>query len=610
MKLGEALGLAGDEASGLRFLPLEPAADRAYLETIAVQMLRFAPRIALDDTCRPLPADALPAPAAALLAEIHGTTHLWGGEVSYIEELADWFRLTGRVVRIAVADTIGAAWGAALAGVGADRGRIVPPGPAALRALCDELPLAALRLPPATAETFAELGWRTLREPAATDRTGWNMRFGPAPGLRFDQFFGRAPEWFAPVEPPSPEVVRCRWDDPLTQLLPLRHWFEQLLRGLAVRRAAREEGIVRLACRLQTEDGRGDALELRLLRPRRRPEHLAELLSFEWERRHKTAPLTAGIVGCELEVLETAPLPAVQRPLPGTEVSPHERDRADPEAEARLLERLGGRLGSAAVVRIVPVPDVDPALAWREEPWGEPPRAAPGRPRTRTRKPPRQRTKPRFAPHVDMPPKDATSEPTADRPAADDSTPYSTADSTAREATANAPTRHAPTPSGPTGNAPTPSSATPQRPEGLPISPAQGNAPPKRRAARGKPARTADGAEPEGGPEPAAFPDLPRPLRWAPRPLRLTIEPATASDPTALPERIAWSGAGTPGDSPERVCRARIVRGWGPERLAVGWWRDAPIDRDYYRAETDRGERLWIYRSRPDDTWFLHGWFD
>jgi protein ImuB len=51
----------------------------------------------------------------------------------------------------------------------------------------------------------------------------------------------------------------------------------------------------------------------------------------------------------------------------------------------------------------------------------------------------------------------------------------------------------------------------------------------------------------------------------------------------------------------------------GPERIESGWWDDALVQRDYYIAENDRGQLLWIYRERhashADAHWFLHGLF-
>ena len=51
----------------------------------------------------------------------------------------------------------------------------------------------------------------------------------------------------------------------------------------------------------------------------------------------------------------------------------------------------------------------------------------------------------------------------------------------------------------------------------------------------------------------------------------------------------------------------------GPERIEAGWWDDALMARDYFIAENELGQLLWIYRE-PDPVthnsrWYLQGFF-
>ena len=55
-----------------------------------------------------------------------------------------------------------------------------------------------------------------------------------------------------------------------------------------------------------------------------------------------------------------------------------------------------------------------------------------------------------------------------------------------------------------------------------------------------------------------------------------------------------------------------IVQLHGPHRTNGGWWgketSGAPsIDRDYYYAETESGEMLWVFFDRKRHRWHLHG---
>lgn len=52
-----------------------------------------------------------------------------------------------------------------------------------------------------------------------------------------------------------------------------------------------------------------------------------------------------------------------------------------------------------------------------------------------------------------------------------------------------------------------------------------------------------------------------------------------------------------------------VAHSWGPERIETGWWRGADVRRDYYLVESTQGERFWLFRSLPDEVWFLHGVF-
>lgn len=59
----------------------------------------------------------------------------------------------------------------------------------------------------------------------------------------------------------------------------------------------------------------------------------------------------------------------------------------------------------------------------------------------------------------------------------------------------------------------------------------------------------------------------------------------------------------------------------GPERIDTGWWDNNPVNRDYYIAQHQKGELLWVFKNRERELstaqthtpervqWFLHGIF-
>lgn len=55
--------------------------------------------------------------------------------------------------------------------------------------------------------------------------------------------------------------------------------------------------------------------------------------------------------------------------------------------------------------------------------------------------------------------------------------------------------------------------------------------------------------------------------------------------------------------------RGAVVRMAGPYRISGGWWA-REVERDYYFAETTRGDIAWLFYDRPRDRWYLHGVVD
>ncbi|MGD8809688.1 MAG: DNA polymerase Y family protein [Gammaproteobacteria bacterium] len=47
----------------------------------------------------------------------------------------------------------------------------------------------------------------------------------------------------------------------------------------------------------------------------------------------------------------------------------------------------------------------------------------------------------------------------------------------------------------------------------------------------------------------------------------------------------------------------------GPERIESGWWDGKSVNRDYYIARFEAGERLWVYFDHRELRWYLHGVF-
>lgn len=87
-----------------------------------------------------------------------------------------------------------------------------------------------------------------------------------------------------------------------------------------------------------------------------------------------------------------------------------------------------------------------------------------------------------------------------------------------------------------------------------------------------------------------------RPIRLLNRPLPIEVSSMVGD---GMPIRMMWNRQ-------DRL----VVRSWGPERIATGWWRAQDVERDYYRVEWENGTHAWVYHDRRNRRWFLHGFFD
>lgn len=47
---------------------------------------------------------------------------------------------------------------------------------------------------------------------------------------------------------------------------------------------------------------------------------------------------------------------------------------------------------------------------------------------------------------------------------------------------------------------------------------------------------------------------------------------------------------------------------YGPERIEDNWWAE-PVSRDYYIAQGEQGQHLWVYRDRRLQHWYIQGIF-
>lgn len=360
MPLGEARSLLpgtipGKPARGSRrnlprplFCRADPARDRARLQQLALDCQRYSPLAGLEEASEP----------ESLWLDISGNESLFGGEAALIAAMRADFAQQGLQVRIAIADSWGAAWG--VCHFAADPVTIVASQQQA-EALA-RLPIAALRVPDAIVESLQTLDVLTVGGLMRLPRTALPSRFGKELLRRLDQALGTLPEILVAERLIEPLVAEWLFEEPVTNRATLEHVMGVLLDRLLDQLNQRRVGLRELNCRWVGTTT--EPISLRLLRPTTDRRHLLELLRLQCERR----VFTSGVNGVRMELVEMGLPPIRQRQLFEDDTDRAERQQ---QALAELVDRLGSRLGRHAVLRPVLSPDPQPEYACQHTPWLE-----------------------------------------------------------------------------------------------------------------------------------------------------------------------------------------------------------------------------------------------
>jgi len=531
--------------------PSDPLADREALEELAAWCQRFSPIVGIDSPPHPS-SFILHPPPDSLLLDITGLEHLFGGEAALAEKIVRDFADRGLVFRVAIADTLGAAWAVAHFGKSgkpvpaklvAESGKqdiacaltsafrfplsaffVVPPGQTlpALR----PLPIEALRLPAQVVELLHSLGVYRIEQLEPLPRAELAARFGPSIALRWDQATGQAAEPIPASPLPADLQARESLEYPTARRDAVELVLQRLIGQVAQKLLGCGRGAMRLQCcvecsadaslgstdcklqiencKLQSDNPAPPPHSSLIPHPSSlppRPSPPAVEFSVGLFEPTASAQHLFQLVQLQLERLSIpAPVTGISVEVSATAplVCRQEGLFADgpgqhrPRVLAGLVDRLASRLGRNAVVRPRLIPDAQPESAYQYEPLIREKRKAENGKRR-------------------------------------DDTPLSAF------------------------RFPLSSSFIIHHSSFLP--------------------------------------------------LRLFRSPHPLAAMSVMPE-------GPPLRFPFRGQEHRIARAWGPERIETGWWRGRPIARDYYRIETTAGRRFWLFRRLDDGRWFLHGTFE
>lgn len=371
MGLRPGMTIAGARAiqPSLAVVDHDPAADRAFLEELALWADRFSPLVALDG-----PSEA----PDALMLDIGGCAHLFGGEVALMAEARAGLAAKGIAARAALAATSGAA--TALARFG-DRAEILIEPETRLSEALGPLPVAALRavspeVGPEAMDGLARVGLRRIADLLPMPRAALAARFGLALAGALDRALGQAARPIDSRPPKAPYRVWLRFPDPIGAPEDIAAALDRLLVRLCARLAAEDRGARRLDWLLIRADGSEQRLSIGVARPARDAARLTRL----FEEKLKTVDTGYGI---DFMLLSAPVIEAFDVDQNDLSLGEGAIDTpAESGALTTVIDRLTNRLGGENVFRLAPVDSHLPDRAQDRAPAISKSKCAPAWPKT------------------------------------------------------------------------------------------------------------------------------------------------------------------------------------------------------------------------------------
>jgi protein ImuB len=327
LAIGQPLANARAMLPELKVMAANDGADRKLLERIADWCDRFTPFVALD-------------PPRALLLDVTGATHLFGGEKALLECILAALRAQGFVVRGALAGTSMAARACARH----RDGLVVTPGEE--MAVTAPLPIEALFLDPVTTHAFRRAGLKTIGQVAHRDRRELTARFGSAMVFTLETALGKTEKPISPRIPLPDYRTEQNFPEPIATEEVIRASLVSLAETLCDALEQRGEGARRLEAAFFRADGAVMRIAVETGAPTREPRIIERL--FREKLDALADPLDPGF-GFDLIRLSAS---RTQR---------HESAAADfsadlnAEREIRfLIDRLSARFGAHRVLAFQP----------------------------------------------------------------------------------------------------------------------------------------------------------------------------------------------------------------------------------------------------------------
>lgn len=309
----------------LEVLDYNPDQAGKLLSALAEWCIRYTPIVSVD----------LP---DCLVLDVNGCTHLWGGEVDYINDIYKRLVDFGYTTRIAISDTIGCSWAVSRF----EKKDLVVNTNAQDKAI-EILPPAALRLEPDILERLSKLGFITIGSFMKMPRPALRRRFGKNLLKRLDQALGAEMELIDPLEPISAYQERLPCMEPICAAPGIEIAIKTLLEMLCSRLTRESKGLRTCELKCYRIDGDIQKINIGTTRPSRNERHLFKLFEIR-------IPEIQPDLGIELFVMEAK----VVEELLSSQDALWTVSGANESALAELLDRLEGKTGAGSIYRYLP----------------------------------------------------------------------------------------------------------------------------------------------------------------------------------------------------------------------------------------------------------------
>lgn len=302
-------------------LTAEEATIEQALRDLAVWCLRFTPIVAVD------------APDGILL-DISGCAHLWGGEQGYTAEIKNALQHKGYQVRIAIADTIAAAWGVARYG---DETACIVEENGQYDALL-HLPPAALRLDDHVLQQMSRLGFRHIRQFVDMPSGALRRRFGEDLLIRMAQALGEEEEYLSSIQPTQVYRKELQCVEPIRTRTAIAIALEQLLSSLCTQLYQDRKGARKVLFTAHRVDGKTQCIDIGLSRVSC---HVAHLFALFEDKISRLRP-GLGFEDMAIDALMVEDLGDTQEYL-------WQLQGKDDRVLAELIDSIAGKVGKKAI---------------------------------------------------------------------------------------------------------------------------------------------------------------------------------------------------------------------------------------------------------------------